>query len=430
MANKKVIGTVARRRTAVSVMAQKAESASLKLALLSVSDRNFALKAMANALRERSAYIIRENKKDIARGVKQNLSTALIDRLTLNEKRIKGMIDCLLEVAKLPDPIGMILDEKTRPNGLLIRKVRVPIGVIGIIFESRPNVASDCIGLCIKSGNAVILKGGKEAVFSNAAILRVLKSALKNTKVPEDAIQMVISTDRDAVLELLKQDKYVDMIIPRGGEGLIRFVAENSLIPVVKHYKGVCHTYVSVNADLEMAEQICFNAKVQRPGVCNAMETLLVDTKIAGVFLPRIAQILNQSGVELRGCPRTRKILGALKLKPATEEDWSTEYLDLILAVRVVDGVQEAIDHINKYGSQHSDSIVTSDKKEANIFLCSVDSATVYVNASTRFTDGYEFGMGAEIGISTDKLHARGPMALEELTTYKYHILGKGQIRQ
>jgi glutamate-5-semialdehyde dehydrogenase len=417
-------------KNSIEKMVKDAEQASFKLGLLPVRDRNHALKEMAKALKEEAGYILKQNQKDVKSGQEQGLASALIDRLTLNEKRIKGMIDCLLEVSRLPDPIGHLLEARKRPNGLVIKKVRVPIGVIGIIFESRPNVASDCAGLCLKSGNAVVLKGGKEAVFSNAAILKVLKGALAKTKVPADAIQMVASTDRSAVLELLKQDKYVDMIIPRGGENLIRFVAENSLIPVVKHYKGVCHTYVSAKTDLRMAESICYNAKVQRPGVCNAMETLLVDKKIAVKFLPSMAKKYLEAGVELRGCPATRKILGNDIVKAVQEDDWYAEYLDLILSIRVVNGVDEAVEHINKYGSHHSDAIVTENHKEAESFLRSVDSATVYVNASTRFTDGYEFGMGAEIGISTDKLHARGPMALEELTIYKYLILGNGQIRK
>jgi glutamate-5-semialdehyde dehydrogenase len=409
-------------------MAKAAKGASLKLALASTVEKNRALTLMANALTDEAAYLLKENAKDIATAWKAKLSTAMIDRLTLDPKRIETMADGLREVEKLQDPVGEALRVTERPNGLVIKKVRVPIGVVGIVYESRPNVTCDCIGLCIKSGNAVILKGGKEAINSNRAIYQILKKALKKSGLPEDVIQFVDSTDRSAVLELLKLDQQIDVIIPRGGESLIRFVAENSLIPVVKHYKGVCHTYVSAGADLKMAENICFNAKVQRPGVCNAMETLLVDESVAAKFLPNMAKRYWDAGVELRGDAATRKILGK-QVKTATEEDWYAEYLDLILAVRVVKGVDAAITHINTYGSRHSDAIVTSDQQEAERFLNSVDSATVYVNASTRFTDGNEFGLGAEIGISTDKLHARGPMALEELTIYKYQIYGKGQVR-
>jgi len=306
--------------------------------------------------------------------------------------------------------------------------VPVPLGVVGIIYESRPNVTSDCVGLCLKSGNAVILRGGSEAVYSNRAIIKILWQALARTTIPLDAVQMVSSTHRQAVGILLKQDHFVDMVIPRGGEGLIRFVAKNSLIPVVKHYKGVCHTYVSDRADLDMARKICFNAKVQRPGVCNAMEKMLVHQAVAEKFLPGMIADFRQAGVEIRACPKTRKIVKGLKV--ATQKDWEEEYLDLILTVKIVSSMEEAIAHINRYGSKHSDAIVTQEEQEADVFLRGVDSACLYVNASTRFTDGYEFGLGAEIGISTDKLHARGPMALEELTTYKYQVYGSGQIRQ
>lgn len=345
------------------------------------------------------------------------------------EKRLQGMVDCLLDTEKLDDPNCEVLQTFKRPNGLIIKRVRTPIGVIGIIYESRPNVTSDCIALCLKSGNAVVLKGGKEAFYTNKAISMVLRQALKETKVPMGAIQLIESTDRQSVTDLLRLDQYLDLIIPRGGEDLIRFVAEHSLIPVIKHYKGVCHTYVSHKADLKMAHRICFNAKVQRPGVCNAMETMLVHKGCAMQFLPIIIPDLLKAGVEIRGCPKTRQIVKK-GIKKATEQDWEDEYLDLILAVKVVDSVDEAVDHINIYGSQHSDAIVTKDRKEAQHFMKSVDSACLYHNASTRFTDGYEFGFGAEVGISTDKIHARGPMALEGLTTYKYIIEGKGQIRQ
>ena len=410
-------------------MARKAKAASLELGLISTAEKNRALTTMAQALISKSGYIIAQNKKDLTEAQRQNYAKALVDRLILSEKRIKEMADSLKETAKLKDPVGETMAAFKRPNGLFIKKVRVPIGVIGIVYESRPNVTSDCIGLCVKSGNAVILKGGREAVFSNQAIFKVLRAALKKIKVPFESIQLISSIDRKAVEILLSLEEYVDLIIPRGGEALIRFVAEHSRIPVIKHYKGVCHTYVSDRADLDMAHNICFNAKVQRPGVCNAMETLLVDKKIAGKFLPQMVNVFQKAGVEIRGCLETRKIIRA-GIKKATEQDWKEEYLDLILAVKVVDNLQEAIDHINTYGTKHSDTIVTKNKTQAERFLKGVDSACVYVNASTRFTDGYQFGFGAEVGISTDKIHARGPMALEELTTYKYLILGQGQIRQ
>ncbi|MCK4882874.1 MAG: glutamate-5-semialdehyde dehydrogenase, partial [Candidatus Omnitrophica bacterium] len=374
-------------------------------------------------------YLIRENKKDLKAGVAQGLSNALIDRLTLNGKRIKGMAQCLLDTVAIKDPIGEVMKTIKRPNGLLIKKVRTPIGVVGIIYESRPNVTSDCVGLGLKSGNAVILKGGKEAFYSNKAIYSILRKALRGSKVPVGAIQFVSSTDRAAVNILLQQDEYVDLIVPRGGEGLIRFVVDNTRISVVKHYKGICHTYVAKDADLNMAHAVCFNAKVQRPGVCNAMETMLVHKACAARFLPKMIGTLQEAGVEVRGCPETLRIVKR-GVKAATLKDWGEEYLDKILSVKVVNNLDEAIDHINTFGSRHSDAIITRNKHEAARFFKSVDSACLYVNASTRFTDGFEFGFGAEVGISTDKLHARGPMALEGLTTYKYEIHGKGQIRQ
>lgn len=408
-------------------MVKRVRKASLQMSLLTTAQKNQALRTMAKAIKENTAYLISENKKDLKAAERENYSKALVDRLLLDDKRIGGIVQCLKDTMKIKDPVGEVLKTFDRPNGLLIKKVRTPIGVIGIIYESRPNVTSDCIGLCLKSGNAVILKGGKEAFYSNRAIFKVLQQALKETDVPVEAIAQVDSTDRESVNILLKQSDYVDLIVPRGGEGLIRFVAEHSLIPVVKHYKGVCHTYVSDQADLNMARQICVNAKVQRPGVCNAMETMLVHENIAQKFLPGIASELVDAGVELRGDSQVRKIIKGAKA--AKESDWEEEYLDLILAIRVVKDTAQAIEHINTYGSSHSDAIVTKNKKEAQQFLKSVDSSSVYVNASTRFTDGYEFGFGAEVGISTDKLHARGPMALEELTTYKYEIHGTGQIK-
>ena len=412
----------------ITRMARQAQTAGRELALLGTSQKNQALRQMAQALLANQDFLIRENQKDLRLAGQQGYPAALIDRLSLSPDRIKGMADCLNDTAQLTDPVGTVLQEFTRPNGLRIQKVRTPIGLIGIIYESRPNVTSDCIGLCLKSGNAVILKGGKEAAASNQAIFKILKKALASTEVPAAAIQMIPSTDRQAVQVLLRCHQQVDLVIPRGGEGLIRFVVENSLIPVIKHYKGVCHTYVAEHADLNMAHKICLNAKLQRPGVCNAMETLLVHRDAAPRFLPVLIDALKKAGVEIRGCPRTRAIVKA-GVRAATRQDWSEEYLALILAVKVVDSLAEAIEHINTFGSHHSDAIVTDDRREAAQFTRGVDSACVYVNASTRFTDGYEFGFGAEIGISTDKLHARGPMALEELTTYKYTIAGTGQVR-
>jgi glutamate-5-semialdehyde dehydrogenase len=406
---------------------KEAKAAALRLALISTKDKDVALKAMAQALWASRASILKENRKDVLSGEKAGLSKALIDRLTLDEKRVRAMVDGILDIVKLKDPVGEILQVYKRPNGLRIEKVRTPIGVVGIIYESRPNVTADCAALCLKSGNAAILRGGKEAIYSNTAIYRALKSALAKTKVPAEALQFIELTDRAAVTELLKMDAFVDLIVPRGGEGLIRFVAENSLIPVVKHYKGVCHTYVSAKADLKKAEDICLNAKVQRPGVCNAMEKMLVHERVAKKFLPVMIKRLRTAGVEIRGDEATRRIVP--DVKKATEQDWHEEYLDLILTVKVVRNVSEAVDHINTYGSRHSDAIVTQDKKEADAFLKGVDSACVYVNASTRFTDGYEFGLGAEVGISTDKLHVRGPMGLEGLTSYKYQVYGNGQVR-
>lgn len=411
----------------IKTLAQKAHKASRRMALLKTAEKNSALKKMAAALKKSTEYLVKENRKDLKAGKSAGLSSALMDRLLLNDKRIDGMIECLLDTMKLKDPCGEVLETFKRPNGLVIEKVRVPIGTVGIIYESRPNVTSDCIGLCLKSGNAVILKGGKEAFYSNRAIYKVLKESLKGTPVPPDAIQLIPSTDRRAVTDLLKLDQFVDLIVPRGGEGLIRFVAENSRIPVVKHYKGVCHTYVDKDADLKMAKSICVNAKTQRPGVCNAMETMLVHKDVAKKFLPDVIADLKEKGVQIRGCAKTRQIVKGIKA--ATEKDWFEEYLDLILAVKVVDSLDDAIEHINTYGSRHSDAIVTDNKASAQTFLDAVDAACLYVNASTRFTDGYEFGFGAEVGVSTDKLHVRGPMGLEGLTTYKYAVRGTGQIK-
>jgi glutamate-5-semialdehyde dehydrogenase len=414
-------------------LACQAKAAARELAKLTNAEKNACLEAMAAALEQNCAGILEANAHDLEAGARSGLSAAMLDRLKLDQKRIAGMAKGLRDVAALPNPVGKVLDERIRPNGLRLQKVATPIGVIVIIFESRPNVTADAASLCFKSGNATILRGGKEAWHSNQAITQAMLGAarLALSRFPASAIQVVPTTDREAVKELLALTQYIDLCIPRGGEGLIRAVAEYSRVPVIKHYKGVCHVYVDGEADLEMAEQIVLNAKVQRPGVCNAMETLLVDQAIAPVFLPSMAQKLIEKRVELRVDDTAKEILAAQinNLKSATEQDWYAEYLDLILAVRVVDGVQAAIDHINCYGSAHSDSIVTRNETRAKRFLAEVDSAAVYWNASTRFTDGGEFGMGAEIGISTDKIGARGPMGLEELTTYKWLGLGNGQVR-
>ncbi len=409
-------------------IAKSAKSASRKLALVDTGTKDRALVAMARALRKNTSYIIRKNKQDLALAKMGGLSTALIDRLTLSEKSLAAMADSLIRIADLKDPVGEAIETTKRPNGLLIKKIRVPIGVILIIYESRPNVTSDCVGLCLKSSNAVILRGGSEAIKSNIAIFDVLNKEARRHSIPEGAISMIKDTDRKIVDLLLKQEGIIDLVIPRGGESLIREVSKKSRIPVIKHYRGVCHTYVDAAADLKMAEDISFNAKVQRPGVCNAMETLLVDRRIADRFLPPMIRRFQDAGVEIRGSKEVRAIVKDVKL--ATEEDWYAEYLDLILSVKIVRGVDEAIAHIMKYGSYHSDAIVTGNSKNAKKFLNEVDSACVYVNASTRFTDGGEFGRGAEIGISTDKIHARGPMGLEELTSYKYIIYGNGQVRK
>ena len=411
----------------LSIM-RKAYKVAGQMALLTTSAKNRALDKMAESLLENKNVIVRENKKDLASAYLWNYPLPLMDRLILNDSRIEGMAQCLRDVKKLKDPVGVVMDQFENEDRLKINKVRTPIGVVGIIYESRPNVTSDCIGLCLKGGNAVVLKGGKEAFHSNKAIFKILKNALKETEVPVDGIQLIDSVDREAVAIMLKQNQYIDVIIPRGGEGLIDFVANNSSIPVIKHAKGLCHTYVSNKASLPMAKEVCINAKVQRPGVCNAMETLLVHQDIADNFLQSLCSSLIDLGVEIRGDAWVRRLIKGVK--KAGKEDWDTEYLDMILSIKVVKGTEEAMKHINTHGSKHSDAIITEDKKEADFFVRGVDSACLYVNASTRFTDGYAFGFGAEVGISTDKLHARGPMALEELTTYKYIIYGNGQIRK
>lgn len=420
--------------------AKAAKTASYELAVLSGALKNKAIIRMAGSLKSKSKEILLANRKDLTKA--KGLSPAMLERLTLNEQRIKLMADSLSEVSRLKDPVGEVIEGTLRPNGLWIQKVRVPLGVVAVIYESRPNVTSDCIGLCLKSGNACILKGGSEAINTNRVIYHILKNAAVESGIPAEAINFVDTPRREALIELLGLSDSIDLVIPRGGEGLIRFVQDYSKIPVIKHYKGVCHTYVDRYADLKMAEEICFNAKAQRPGVCNAMETLLVHNEAACDFLPGMLKRYAQAGVEIRGCDKTIKLAKQCfgfpysqshklvpGIKKAQELDWYTEYLDLILSVKVVESLDQAIRHINHYGSHHSDSIITEKYDFALEFLNKVDSACVYVNASTRFTDGYEFGMGAEIGISTDKLHARGPMALEELTTYKYLIFGNGQIR-
>lgn len=414
-------------KTIVNI-AKEAQKASRILGGLSTEIKNKVLSEMADALLAGRDFIIGENRKDVVRAEKRRLSAALIDRLTLNEKRVADMAGCLRNLIRLFDPVGEVIRSWRRPNGLWIHKMRTAIGVIAIIYESRPNVTSDCIGLCFKSGNSVILRGGSEAINSNFAIYGLLRGVLARHNIPEAVINLVATGNRDDVDALLKLDNYIDLVIPRGGESLIEKVIACSRIPVIKHYKGICHIYVDKYADLKMAERICFNAKTQRPGVCNAMESMLVHTDIAKMFLPAMIRRFKQAAVEIRGCSLTRRIVK--DIKKASENDFRTEYLDLVLSVKVIAGLDEAIEHINNYGSHHSDAIVTANYANGVKFLKQIDSACVYVNASTRFTDGYQFGMGAEIGISTDKLHARGPMSLEELTTYKYMVFGSGQIRE
>ncbi len=419
-------------------LARQAKAASRELAKLSTAEKNGALLAMADALEARAPQLKEANAKDMATGATMGLSTAMLDRLKLDDKRIAAMAKGLREVAALPDPVGRILDERTRPNGLRLQKIATPIGVVVIIYESRPNVTADAASLCFKTGNATILRGGKEALNSNTVIAETMVAAGRTAlgdRFPAHAIQVVPTTDREAIPALLSLTQYVDLCMPRGGEGLIRAVAECSKVPVIKHYKGVCHVFVDRAADLAMAEQIVLNAKVQRPAVCNAAETLLIDKEVAERFFPVIALKLGEKKVELRVDEAAGALLqtsgskAQLSVKDATEQDYFTEYNDYILNVRIVDGVRGAIDHINHYGSAHSDSIVTADEAAARRFLAEVDSAAVYWNASTRFTDGGEFGMGAEIGISTDKIGARGPMGLDELCTYKWLGYGSGQVR-
>jgi len=415
-------------RNALLEMGERARIASHRLAIMTTDQKNNCLRAMADVIEIESENLKKENAKDLEAGRNAGLSAAMLERLALTEKGIKSMAKGLRDVAELEDPVGRQLGEWIRPNELDIRKVSVPIGVIAIVYESRPNVTVDAAGLCLKAGNAVILRGGKEAIHSNIALAHCMNRAGLSTGLPEGAVQLIPWTDRTAVTLMLKLDKYIDLVIPRGGEGLIRTVVENSTIPVIKHYKGICHVYVDSEADIDMALKIVENAKCQRPGVCNAAETLLIHKSIAAKFAPKIAAVLKKRGVEMRGDNEFRKLVP--DAKAASEEDWTTEYLDLILSIRIVPSLDVAIEHINFYGSKHSDAIVTRNQSSAKRFLSEVDSAAVYVNASTRFTDGGEFGMGAEIGISTDKLHARGPMGLAELTSYKYIIYGNGQCRK
>ena len=408
--------------------ASEAKEGARALARALSDQKNAALMEMASALKKRAKDLITENKRDVQFAKEKGLSRALIDRLRLNEKRIDEMAKGLAEVAALPDPVGEITKMWQRPNGMSVGKMRVPIGVIGIIYESRPNVTADAAGLCLKAGNAVILRGGSEALHSNKAIVQILRDTLKKQGLHQGAITFIDISDREAIMEMLKLEGTVDLIIPRGGEALIRAVTENSRIPVLKHYKGVCHVFVDKDADLIMAEELCFNAKVQRPGTCNAIETMLVDEAMAEGFLPRIMKRFETAGVELRGCRKTLAIYP--DITEVKEEDFYREYLDLILNVKVVEDMDEAMEHIAKYGSAHSDAIVTINHERAMRFLREVDSSAVFVNASTRLNDGFQFGLGAEIGISTDKIHARGPMGLEELTCTKFIVLGNGQLRE
>jgi glutamate-5-semialdehyde dehydrogenase len=415
-------------------LAAQSRNAARALAKLDTATKNACLLAMATGIEQSADAIKAANAKDVNAARVNGLAPAMIDRLTLTDKRIAEMADGIREVAALHDPVGTVISEWDRPNGLRLQKVRVPIGVILIIYESRPNVTADAACLCLKAGNAVILRGGSEAIHSNLAIAEAMNREAKKAGLPDNAVIVVPTTDRLAIDELLKLDESINLVIPRGGEGLIRAVVDKSRIPVIKHYKGVCHVFVDRDADTAMAEKIVVNAKCQRPGVCNAMETLLVDEPIASRFLPQIGRVLHGKNVELRGDAKTQELLtGVLPLadiKAATEEDWHAEYLNLTLAIRVVNGVDEAIDHIATYGSAHSDAIVTRDRDTAEKFLREVDSSSVFWNASTRFADGGQYGFGAEIGISTDKLHARGPMGLDDLTSYKYVVIGDGQVRE
>ena len=405
---------------------QEAKASSRVLSTLSGADKNRILREMAQALRAQTGDILKANALDMQDAETNDLTSALKDRLLLNEGRVEGMAVAIEEIAALKEPVGRVLEGWVTEDGLKIEKVSVPIGVIGIIFESRPNVTSDTAALSFKSSNVCVLKGGKEAQNSNEAIAKVLQSVLKSNDLPESLISLIPDASREGVAKLIKMDKYVDLIVPRGGEGLIRYVSDNATVPVVKHDKGQCHTYIDEDANIENAIAIAINAKVQRPGVCNAMETLLVDETIAQEVLPKLKAAFDEAHTELKGCERTQK---SIEVAPATEKDYDTEYLANILNIKVVDGVNGAIEHIIKHGSGHSEAIITENITTAEAFLNAIDAAAVYVNASTRFTDGGAFGFGAEVGISTNKLHARGPMGIEGLTTYKFKIYGSGQIR-
>ena len=412
----------------VQAKAQAAKQAAAKLAVTSTAVKNAALLAMAAALEAQQAEILAANERDMTAAAAKGMKSSMLDRLKLTAERISGMADGLRQVAGLADPVGNVIDGKTLPNGLHITKIRVPLGVIGIIYEARPNVTADAAGLCLKSGNAVILKGGSEAMESNKTVAAILAQAAEGAGIPAGSIQFIDTSDRQAVQELIHMNGLVDVVIPRGGAGLIQAVVRNASVPVIETGAGVCHTYVDKDTDVEMAMKIAFNAKVQRPSVCNAMETLLVHKDIADKFLPMMLMMYNSSAVEIRGDEAVQEYSG--QVHPATEEDWSTEYGDLRLSVKIVDSIEEAMAHIAKYGTGHSECIVTNNYQAAQLFQYTVDAAAVYVNASTRFTDGNEFGFGAEIGISTQKLHARGPMALPELTSTKYLINGNGQVRK
>lgn len=411
----------------MQTVGQQARAAAAVLAGAETAVKNKALYAMAEAIIAKTDWLKTENAKDLAAGREKGLDNAMLDRLTLNEKALNTMVEGLRQVAALTDPVGAITDLNYRPTGIQVGKMRVPLGVIGIIYESRPNVTVDAASLCLKSGNATILRGGSEAIHSNRAIAACVQEGLMAAGLPEACVQVIETTDRAAVGELLRAREYVDVIIPRGGKSLIERVSQESLIPVIKHLDGICHVYIDDEADLEKSVTVALNAKTHRYGVCNAMETLLVADAVAAQVLPRLAEKYAEKGVELRGCAKTRDILP--NAKPATEEDWVTEYLAPILSIRVVDDMQQAIEHINQYGSHHTDTIMTQNYSKARHFLRVVDSSSVLVNASTRFADGFEFGLGAEIGISTDKLHARGPVGLEGLTSQKFIVLGDGQIR-
>ena len=412
----------------VTAKARAAKEAARALALASTGAKNEALLQMARGLEEKVAPMLEANRADLARGRAAGLTPAFLDRLTLSEARIEGMAAGLRQVAALPDPVGETVEAWRRPNGIEISRVRVPLGVIGFIYESRPNVTADAAGLCLKSGNAVLLRGGSEALASNAAIVNVLGKAVEKAGLPADAVQVVDTADRAAVMAMLTLDRLIDLIIPRGGEEFVRLVAERATVPVLKHDKGLCHVYVDGSADLDMAAAIAVNSKAQRVSVCNAMETLLVDSAVAAAFLPRVAARLREAGVEMRGDDRTRALV--TDARPATEADWDTEYLDYIVAIRVVDGMDAAIEHIRRHGSGLAEAIVTSDLRRARRFTREVDAAAVLVNASTRLVDGSQFGMGAEMGISTSRLHARGPVGVRELTTTKFILMGDGQVRE